>query len=82
MNNPAAEFAVAACREFIRAGGTLREWRVLYLNAACQLSDDELALSRLNDKRHNETMREAEQLVEKMQRDLEQLTGSKRPPEK
>ena len=73
--NSATEFATTACRDFIRAGGTLQEWRLIYNNAACQLSDDDLALSKRNAEQHEKDMREAQELITKMEIELAQLTG-------
>ena len=69
--------AAATCHEFIKSGGTLREWQVIYYNAAAVLSESERALSKLNEERHNEFMREAKEVADKMERGLAQLTGLK-----
>lgn len=72
---PDTTAAFAACRDFIKSGGTLAQWRVIYFNAAAGLSEDELALSKLKEERDSELSRELKELAEKMERELPELTG-------
>ena len=62
--------AAATCREFIKSGGTLAQWLQVYGYVASQLSDNDLALSKLNSGE------------DKMWHELEQLCGVKLPPKK
>ena len=62
---PIVIVVAAACREFIKSGGTLEQWLQVYGVVASRLSDDELALIR----------HKSPELAVEMRRDLEQLTG-------
>lgn len=62
--------AAATCREFIKSGGTLAQWLQVYGYVASQLSDNDLALSKLNSGE------------DKMWHELERLCGVKLPPKK
>jgi hypothetical protein len=64
--------ATAACREFIKSGGTLEQWQQMYDTVVSSLSDIEVALSRLN----------SGELEAEIRRELERLTGIKLPPKR
>jgi hypothetical protein len=62
--------AAATSREFIKSGGTLGRWLQVYGYVASQLSDGDLALSKLN----------SGELADVMRRELARLTCLKQLP--
>jgi hypothetical protein len=70
MTDTTKATATATCREFIKLGGTLAQWLQVYGYVASQLSDNDLALSKLNSGE------------DKMWHELERLCGVKLPPKK